>query len=142
MAFVKIYVHLVWNTKNKAKVLDKKFRPLLFEHIKENAKKKEIYILEVNGHLEHVHCLIGLSAEQSIAKVAMLLKGESAFWANKNSMLSAKLEWADEYYAGSVSEEILPRTRAYIQNQEEHHTKKTFIEEYDDFITEYGKGQG
>lgn len=137
MAFVKIFVHLVWRTKNGDKILNKDFRLLLFDHILENAKKKEIYLIEIGGHIDHVHCLIGLGAEQSVSKVTMLLKGESAFWANKNSMLRTKLQWAEEYYAGSVGEDSLARVRRYIQNQEEHHATRTFTDEYDDFIKEY-----
>ncbi|HTM64696.1 MAG TPA: transposase [Flavipsychrobacter sp.] len=53
-------------------------------------------------------------------------------------LIASKFEWQDEYFAVSVSESILDRVREYIKNQEEHHRKKTFQEEYDEFLKRYG----
>lgn len=66
-----------------------------------------------------------------------LIKGESAFWVNKQKLTNSKFEWADEYFAVSVSESMLDKVRTYIDGQEEHHKKKTFQQEYDEFITNY-----
>ncbi len=57
MPFVKIWVHAVWTTKSRKKLIDKETRPAIFEHIHQNALKKEILMDCVNGHIEHVHCL-------------------------------------------------------------------------------------
>lgn len=78
----------------------------------------------------------------SIAKALQLRKGESAFWINKEKLTASKFEWADEYYAGSVSESLLYTTRVYIDNQEKHHSKKTFAEEYEEFMTDQKLLQG
>lgn len=67
-----------------------------------------------------------------------LLKGESPFWINKNNLSKQKFEWQNEYFAVSVSPSRLGKVRAYINNQEEHHKKKTFQEEYDEFFNKYG----
>ena len=121
-----------------------KIRPLVIEHIKENAQLKKIFIDTINGHTEHLHCLFGLNADMSLSKAMQLIKGESAFWVNKNSLIKSKFEWADEYFAASVSESALDRVRAYIRNQEEHHKKITFTQEYQEFIDKYkfDGGQG
>ena len=137
MPLLKIWIHLVWATKNRAPVLTKNIREIIFKHIKENGKKKNIHVDFVNGHCDHVHCLISLNAEQTIAKVVQLLKGESSYWANKNNLCEEKLAWQDEYFAVSVSESGVDRVREYIKNQEEHHRNKTFGEEYDEFIKKY-----
>ncbi|PKL81840.1 MAG: transposase [Ignavibacteriae bacterium HGW-Ignavibacteriae-3] len=134
MSHVKIWIHSVWGTKNHERVLNRELREQLFLHIRENAKIKQIYIDTINGELDHVHCLLALNADMTIAKVMQLIKGESAYWANKNLLLGPKLEWADEYYASSVSESMIGRVRAYINNQEEHHKIKSFKGEYEDFI--------
>ena len=138
MPLLKIWIHLVWATKNRAPVLTKDIREIIFKHIKENGKKKNIHVDFVNGHCDHVHCLVSLNAEQTIAKVVQLLKGESSYWANKNNLCEEKLVWQDEYFAVSVSESGVDRVREYIKNQEEHHRNKTFGEEYDEFIKKYG----
>ena len=72
-----------------------------------------------------------------------LIKGESAFWINRqnefiSSFAGKKFEWQDEYFAVSVSESIIDKVRNYIKNQEEHHSEKTFQQEYDEFIRKYG----
>jgi putative transposase len=70
-----------------------------------------------------------------------LLKGESSFWINKNKLTKQKFEWQEEYFAGSVSESIIDKVRDYIKNQEIHHKKKTFQEEYDEIISKFGFGK-
>ena len=85
-----------------------------------------------------IHLLISLGIEQTISKVAMLIKGESSFWINKEKIIKNKFEWQDEYIALSVSESAIDKVRQYILNQEEHHTKKTFTEEYNDFFKVHG----
>ena len=86
---------------------------------------------------DHIHLLISLNSEQSISKVTQLIKGESSHWMNKNNLIPNKFEWQDEYIA-SVGHSQVNRVRDYIKNQEEHHRKKTFQEEYDEFIEKYG----
>ena len=137
MAFVRIWIHVVWGTKNRFPFLTKEIKAEVINHIKQNAKTKEIYIDCINGHTEHLHCLLGLNADMSIAKAMQLIKGESAFWINKNKITPSKFEWADEYFAISVSESILEKVRNYINNQEVHHSKTTFNEEYENFLKTY-----
>ncbi|NOT38478.1 MAG: IS200/IS605 family transposase [Saprospiraceae bacterium] len=134
MAHVKLLIHAVWGTKNRIPFLTKDIRSSVFQHIKENARQKNIYIDRINGYTDHVHCLFFLNADMSIAKVMQLIKGESSFWINKEKLTTSKFEWADEYYAASVSESLLGTVRAYIDNQESHHSIKTYQEEYDEFL--------
>jgi putative transposase len=67
-----------------------------------------------------------------------LIKGESSFWLNKNSLTKEKFEWQDEYFAVSVSESILDNVREYIKNQEQHHKNKSFQQEFDEFLSKLG----
>jgi REP element-mobilizing transposase RayT len=138
MPFTKIWIHLVWATKKREPLMLADIRPKIFTHIKENGTHQNIHTDFVNGHLEHIHCLISLKSTQNIATVAQLLKGESSHWINKHNLCSKKLEWQDDYFAVSVSESDVNRVREYIKNQEEHHKKKTFKEEYDEFMNKYG----
>ena len=138
MPYVRIWIHLIWSTKNREKIITKELKPALLKHMLEIAKKKKIYIDQINCVEDHCHTLISLGATQSISKVAFLLKGESSHWVNENKLSPAYFEWQDEYIAISVSESQVERVRAYIKNQEEHHRKKLFREEYDFFIQQYG----
>jgi REP element-mobilizing transposase RayT len=86
---------------------------------------------------DHVHALISLGADQSVSKVAMMLKGESSHWINKNGLTKIKFELQDEYIAISVSESNVETVQRYIVNQEEHHRKKSFVEEFNEFMKKY-----
>lgn len=137
MSYVKIWVHAIWGTKNHQRMLSKELKGKLFNHIMENANEKKIYIDCINGDMEHIHCLLLLNADMNIAKVIQLIKGEATHWANKNFLIAPKLEWANEYFAVSVSESMLNKVREYIRNQEEHHKRISFKEEFEKFISKY-----
>jgi putative transposase len=138
MPFIKIWVHLVWATKKRQPFFTKAIRQNVFKHMKENAAAKNIYIDFINGYTDHVHCLISVNQEQTIAKIVQLIKGESSFWINKNNLCNQKFEWQDDYFAVSVSESGVNKVREYIKNQEVHHQQKTFQQEYDEFMEKYG----
>jgi REP element-mobilizing transposase RayT len=139
MAFIKVYIHFVWSTKNRDPFLDSfELRKELWRHIKENSTEKRIFIDTINGYEEHCHCLISLGMNQTISKVTQLLKGESSYWLNKHHLCKGKFEWQDEYFAVSVSESNLDKVREYIKNQESHHRSKTFQQQYNELIEKYG----
>lgn len=131
-------IHVVWGTKHREPVLTDEKRKRLFGHIRENAKKKGIYIDTLGGYTDHVHCLLSLGGDQTVSKVVQLIKGESSFWANRENLITPKLIWAEDYFAASVSESAVQNVRDYINNQEEHHKKLTFADEYERFLKNYG----
>jgi REP-associated tyrosine transposase len=139
MSWVRIWVHLVFSTKNREPFLNsKELREKVFNHIKENAKTKNIHLYSINGYQEHIHCLISLNKDQFISKTAQLIKGESSFWINKNHQTKSKFIWQDDYWAVSVSESHIKEIRKYIEHQEKHHKIKSFTEEVNDFMKKYG----
>ncbi len=147
MPFIKVYIHFVWSTKNRIPFLNtRKLRTKVWIHIKQNAKEKGIFIDFVNGYSDHCHCLVSLKHNQSIQEIMHLIKGESSFWINENNLLKnnskglsdTNFEWQDDYFAVSVSESNISRVRNYIRNQEKHHAKKPFQNEYDELIEKFG----
>lgn len=139
MSFIKIYINFVWSTKNREPFLNtKELRQKVWNHMKENAKEKDIFIDFINGYSDHCHCLISLGKDQTISKIAQLLKGESSFWINKNKLIEEKFDWQDEYFAVSVSESMIEKVRNYIRRQEEHHVLKSYQQEMDDFSLKFG----
>ncbi len=140
MPYIRVWIHYVWATKRREKTLLTSFRGDVIEHMTLNARKKEIFLDCINGVEDHLHALVSLGSDQTIAKVAQLMKGESSFWVNKQKWTRGKFEWQDDYFAVSVSESQVNAVRTYIRNQEPHHRKKTFREEYEDFLHKYGSG--
>lgn len=138
MSWVRIWGHLVFSTKNRESFLHKEIRKDVFQQIKQNAEKKGLYLDSVNGYSDYAHCLISLSKEHSISQTAQHIKGESSHRINQNKLTSDKFIWQDDYWAVSVSESYLPATRNYIFNQEEHHRKRTFTDEIEEFMNKYG----
>jgi putative transposase len=119
-------------------LLTKDIRHDLHLHIIHNCRQKNIFLQSVNGYDEHIHCLISLGRDQTPAKIAQLIKGESSFWINKNHLTCEPFSWQDDYFAVSVSESKVKLVENYIRNQENHHAKKTFAEEANEFMTRYG----
>ena len=138
MPYVRVWVHYVWSTKDRAPVMNSELRNELFGHVEENAHKKGIYLDCINGVADHVHAVVSLGCDQTISKIAQLLKGESSHWINDEKLSGKKFEWQDEYFAVSVSESMIDKVREYVRNQEAHHRTKTFQEEYEEFIKQYG----
>lgn len=139
MSWVRVYVHFVFSTKNRAPFLSsKELRFQVFEHIKQNAKEKDIWMDCVNGYHDHIHCLVSLGVKQNISDIARLIKGESSFWINKNKLTKGKFVWQDDYWAVGVSESHVAEVRNYIHLQEDKHKNLTFSEEIDVFMKKYG----
>lgn len=137
MSHTRILLHVIWATKHRNPSISKELKPILLNHIKDNSVKKGIFIEAMNCVEDHIHLLISLSADQAISKVVMLIKGESSFWVNRQKLTAVKFEWQDDYFAVSVSEPVAEKVKNYIANQEEHHKKMNFIEEYNQFINAY-----
>lgn len=138
MPWIRIWVHLVFSTKNRELMLNDSIRYKVFKHIKENARDKDIFLDSINGYRDHAHCLVSLGAEQSISKVTKLIKGESSNWINKTLEPDQKFIWQNDYWAVSVSESHLENVRKYIHNQEKHHQQVDFSNEITLFEKKYG----
>jgi putative transposase len=138
MPYIRVWVHLIWSTKNRKQLINKNLKPELLEHIRNNALEKGIFLSDLNCIEEHCHALVSLGCDQKISKVMQLIKGESSHWINNNQLIKSHFEWQDEYIAISVSESQIIKVRNYIRSQEIHHKKKTFAQEYNEFVKRYG----
>ena len=138
MSWVRIWVHLVFSTKNREPFLiSKEIRDKIFAHARQNAREKNIRLNSINGFKDHVQCLICLNREQSISKTAQLIKGELAYWINKNHLIRNKFIWQDDYWAVGISESHVGYLRKYIAGQEEHHKKNNFNLEINKIMRKY-----
>lgn len=135
--FYKLWVHLVWGTKDSRPLLTSNIRSILFEHIKGKARLEGYHLDAINGVADHIHCLMSLSPRLSISEVANKLKGESSHWINSERLTKTHFAWQGGFGAFSVSESQIDRVREYIINQEQHHSKQSYAEEVQEFLTMY-----
>jgi len=87
---------------------------------------------------EHVHALIDLPTRYSIEETVKLFKGASSHWINQCRIVPAKFAWGRGYGAFSVSQSTLDKVSRYIRDQERHHRKRSFADEYETFVRAYG----
>jgi len=137
-SLVKVFVHYVWTTKNRERVLVGDARRAVGMHIRENAMEKKICIEEADVQPEHVHTLVRLASDQQIEEVVKLIKGESSYWINQHEVLPGKFAWQTGYAAFSADYARLEPLREYIRNQDEHHKRRTCVEEVGEFLREAG----
>lgn len=122
-----LWVHLIWSTKNREPLLLKPFRLEVFKLIKSITNDHEIYLDCINGIDDHVHLLIRLRTDQSVAEVVKIIKALS--WEYYRYNEETPLIWQDGFAAFSVSPDNLSRVRGYIYNQEKHHQTQSFSDE-------------
>lgn len=137
-SYSKIWIHLIWLTHNKEKIIDKNAAAKIKNFILSYCQSKSIYIKIIFVNADHVHCLIDLPTNISIEDLVKLIKGASSHWINQERIIETKFSWARGYGVFSVSQSNLDKVVKYIENQEEHHRVKSFSEEYQSFIEKYG----
>ena len=138
MSYIKIWIHAVWATKNRVPVMNDNVLRKICDHIHYNCHEKQIFLEKIGGHEDHIHALMRLNPEYSVSKQMQLIKGESAQWINKSGILLQHFEWADKFFAASVSNRAIGRVRSYISIQKEHHTKQSFEKEQHLFLKSHG----
>jgi REP-associated tyrosine transposase len=122
-----LWVHLIWSTKNREPILTPLLKHEVYKIIKDIANDHEIYLDCINGVEDHVHLLVRLRTDQSVADVVKTIKGNS--WECFKQEPDKYITWQDGFAAFSVSPGHVKRVRSYIYNQEKHHRGKSFSDE-------------
>jgi len=132
-----LHYHLVFSTKNRAPVIDTTWRDRLHAYLGGAVRKIGGVAESVGGTSDHVHLLIGLRATHRLADVLEDIKSASSLWVHQE--LGVKdFWWQEGYGAFTVSSSQLEKVKAYIEHQEEHHRRKSFQEEYVEFLKSSG----
>ncbi len=128
-------VHVVFSTKDRRKTISAEFRPKVWAYSAGICKKQGIFVHTIGGMEDHAHFLIQVPPVMSLAKAVATIKSNSSRWANEEGL---KLAWQQGYAAFSVSASIVPAVVRYIQNQEAHHRKISFDEEFLILLRKHG----
>jgi REP element-mobilizing transposase RayT len=131
-------MHCTFSTKERLPMIDAELETRLWPYLGGIARENRMAALAIGGVSDHVHGLLSLPATMSFAKAVQLIKGGSSKWVHDTFSKYGKFEWQEGYAAFSVSPSQMARTIAYINNQKEHHRKKTFEEEFIQLLDRHG----
>jgi putative transposase len=135
--FSQIYIQAVFAVKGRENLLQKSWRDDVFKYMSGIIKGKNHKPIIVNGVADHVHLFIGLRPAMAISDLIRDIKNNSTNYINKRGLIPGSFAWQDGYGAFSYSHSQLNNVYQYILNQEEHHRKKTFREEYLAMLDEF-----
>ncbi len=132
--YTQIHVHAVFAVQNKVSVIHQSWKDELYKYISGIVKNNGHKLLIINGMPDHIHILFGMRPNQSLSDLMQDIKGSSSKWVNDKNLTKGRFSWQEGYGAFAYSKSQLPQIIRYIEKQEEHHKKKTFIEEYKEIL--------
>jgi REP element-mobilizing transposase RayT len=135
--YTQIHIHFVFAVKFRHGIIQSKWKEDLYKYMTGVIQNNNHKLLAINGMSDHIHILIGLRPVQSISDLMKDVKQSSSKWINENKLTKGHFEWQEGYGAFSYSKSQINQVVNYIQNQELHHKKKTFKEEYLDFLEKF-----
>jgi REP element-mobilizing transposase RayT len=135
--YSQIYIQIVFAVKGRPNLIPKKHREELHKYITGIVQKREQKMLSIFCMPDHVHILVGLEPSIAISDLARDIKAGSSKFINDNGWIKGKFNWQEGFGAFSYSRSQIDSVIKYILNQEEHHKKKTFKEEYIDFLKKF-----
>ena len=135
--FSQIYIQYVFAVKGRENLLQKAWRDDVFKYMSGIIKGKNQKPIIVNGVADHVHVFVGLKPSMCISDLIRDIKNNSSNFINENKFLKGKFSWQEGYGAFSYGHSQLNDVYQYILNQEEHHRRRSFREEYLDFLQKF-----
>lgn len=136
-SFNKIWIHAIWVTKMRLPLITSSIEKQVHQFISNQLRENCYPVRIINGMPDHIHALFLLNSQKSISEVIKQIKGSTSHWINQNNLTPEKFAWQTGYAAYSVSESVVDKVYNYIKNQKKHHQKKTFIQEYEEFLKLY-----
>jgi putative transposase len=135
--FTQIYLHLVFAVQDRISLIQPEWKDELYKYITGIVKNNKHKLIAINGMLNHVHIAIGYKPHQLIPDLLQDIKGSSSTWINEKKFVRGHFNWQAGYGAFSFSHSHIDAVVKYIANQEQHHKKKTFREEYIEMLKKY-----
>ncbi|MCX6222564.1 MAG: IS200/IS605 family transposase [Bacteroidia bacterium] len=135
--YTQIHIQMVFAVQNRNCIIGNNWKDELYKYITGIVRNHNHKPLIINGMPDHIHLLIGLRPTQSISELMQDIKGNSSKWINERKLVSGKFSWQEGYGAFSYSKSELSNIIHYIDNQESHHKKKSFMEEYIELLEEF-----
>jgi REP-associated tyrosine transposase len=128
--YTQLYIHIVFVVKNRQNLIPKKHKDELYKYISGIIRERNSKLLAIGGVADHVHIFIGMNPSLALSDLVRDIKAVSSGFINKQHWIQDKFNWQEGYGAFSYSKSQIDRVCKYILNQEAHHRKKTFRDEY------------
>lgn len=135
--FSQIYIQIVFAVKGRQNLIDKIWQTELHKYISGIITAKGQKSIIVNGVADHIHCFIGLKPSIAISDLVRDIKNNSSGFINEKGFVKGKFQWQEGYGAFSYAQSQISNVYNYISNQEEHHKKQTFKDEYVEFLNKF-----
>ena len=135
--YTQIHIQVIFAVKKRTGLIQAEWKDELYKYITGIIQTHDHKLLALNGMPDHIHICFGMRPIQSLSDLMQDIKGSSSKWINERKFIKAKFEWQEGYGAFSYSKSQITRVINYIQNQEEHHRKVTFLEEYKTFLDKF-----
>lgn len=135
--YTQLYVHVVFAVKGRVNLISKNWKEKLNQYITGIITHKNQKLMVINGMPDHLHMLMGLKPDCNLSDLIRDIKANSYKWVKENKFVMGKFEWQTGFGAFTVGQSQLKTVINYINNQEEHHRKKTFKQEFIEFLNAY-----
>ncbi len=135
--YTQVYIHLIFSVKNRMNSIPLKNKNIIHKYITGIVQNKQNKLIAINSMPDHIHILVGLHPEKSISSLVHDIKMNSTKFINEKQLTKGKFYWQDGYGAFSYSRSQIGNVIKYINNQETHHQKKTFQEEYIEILKKF-----
>lgn len=135
--YSQIYIHIVFAVKNRQSLIHANWEEELYKYITGIVTNKGQKLLAINGIPDHIHIFIGMKPTCCLSDLVREIKKASNEFVRERKFTSCKFQWQEGFGAFSYSHSSLDNVIRYIQNQKEHHRKKTFKEEYKEFLESF-----
>jgi len=132
--YTQIHIQAVFAVQNRECIIKNHWKNELYKYITGIIRNNGHKMLVINGMPDHIHILFGMRPTQSLSDLLQDIKGNSSKWINDKKFVNGRFSWQEGYGAFSYSKSQLPQIIQYIESQEEHHKKKTFLAEYKEFL--------
>jgi len=135
--YTQINIHSIFSVKGRENIITQNFREDLFKYISGILNQNKQFSLAVNGYKDHVHLFFELHPTKALSDIIRIVKTNSSKWINENRFVNGKFAWQEGYGAFSYSRSQRDNVIKYIINQEKHHRKRTFRQEYLDLLEKF-----
>ena len=132
--YTQIHIHAVFAVQNRLSLIHKPWQEELYQYITGIITNNGHKLLQIGGMPDHVHVLFGMRPVQSLSDLMKKMKESSSLWINQNRFVMGKFSWQEGYGAFSYGKSQIDSVVKYIKRQEQHHKKRTFAEEYLEFL--------